>query len=413
MPYSAFSDSFCGRWMCRLAGLGLLLVAAPTSADPLEDRIPAGMLIEMVDPTLCAPPPEDLSDAELIGMLNSDDPDMAPPITGIWEQGGEQWRAYGQGWFNDGSSGPVVGAMIMLRSQSDALQFLCLVLSPHRDTLMLDGDGALVGPDVEAIDGDTFMAMGTLEAREGEIGEVLADSGRVTFEPAGDDTLAWRMTFDGRLLGLNQQPLDGGLSVTLEGELDRDTALRVADWGSDDLADAAAPSVDEAQLAAVKELFLQEIRLEVEPVLTPDTSDLVRTTVYRYEYDTFSSQTDDSGWRSSRKRFFYQDEEQLVPFTRPSSDVDLSAFFDGLLADDFVLDEDSADDFRHLLMTLAGEDFFEEEDVQLDNIVNFRPDEWIFFTGTFFGDYKAFVAYTDDQGRPERVVYRLRQQPAS
>ena len=65
------------------------------------------------------------------------------------------------------------------------------------------------------------------------------------------------------------------------------------------------------------------------------------------------------------------------------------------------------------LISLTGEDFFEEEDVQLDNIVNFRPDEWIFFTGTFFDYYKAFVAYTDDDGRVETVQYRLKHQPVN
>ncbi|MCK8516341.1 hypothetical protein M0534_08385 [Methylonatrum kenyense] len=413
MRYSALSTARSGRWITGIVGFGILVAAAPASGDPLEDRIPAGMLIEMVDPTLCAPPPEDMSDDELIAMLDSDDPAMAPPVSGSWEHDGEEWRAYGQGWFNDGSSGPVVGTMIMLRSESDALQFLCLVVSPHTDTLMLHGEAALVGPDVESIDGDTFMAMGMLGERRAGIGEVLADSGSVTFEQVDDDTLEWSMTFDGLIIGMDQQLLDEGGSLTLEGELSRDDAMRVADWGSDDLADASAPAVDEEQLAAVREAFLDDLRLEIEPVLTPDNSDLVRNTVYRYDYDTFASQSDDSGWRSTREYFFYQDGEQLVPFQRPSSDADLSSFFDGLLASDFVLDEDSAEDFRDLLMTLTGEDFFEEEDVQLDNIVNHRPEEWIYFTGTFFDDYKAFVVYTDDEGRPEKVLYRLRQQPAS
>jgi hypothetical protein len=138
----------------------------------------------------------------------------------------------------------------------------------------------------------------------------------------------------------------------------------------------------------------------------------VQHTVYRYDYDTFASTSDEGGWRSSRETFFYRDGEQLVPFHRPSTDMDM-VFFEGLVDPDFVLDEASADDFRKLLMTLTGEDFFDEDEVKLDNIVNFRPDEWIFFTGTFFDDYKAFVAYTDDEGRVEKVVYRLRQQPAS
>ena len=398
-----------------LMGTGLLVVATATaSADPLEERMPAGMLIEMVDPTLCSPPPEAVSDAEIIAMFDSDDPEKAPPLSGAWERGDEGWRAYGQGWFNDSSSGLVVGTMVVLKSDSDELQYLCLVLTPHAETSMVEGEAALVGPAVEAIDGDTFMAMGLLGERREGIGEVLAETGSVHFELASDDTLAWRLTFDGYLVGMDEQPLeDDQVALTLEGELSRDAEMRVADWDRDDLVDASAPSVNEEELAEVKALFRDDIRLEVEPVVTPESSDIVRRTLYRYDYDTFASRSDDSGWRSTREYFFYRHEDQLVPFQRPSSDTDLSAFFGDLVAADFVLEEATADDFRDLLITLTGEDFFEEEDVKLDNIVNHRPDEWIFFTGTFFDDYKAFVVYTDDDGHPEKVLYRLRQQPAS
>lgn len=405
----------------RIAGLmgaGLLVVAtAPAGADPSEERMPAGMLIEMVDPTLCSPPPENMSDAEIIAMLDSDDPDMAPPVAGTWERGDERWRAYGQGWFNESSSGLVVGTMTMLRSESDELQYLCLVLSPHTGTSMVEGEAALVGPDVETIDGDTFMAMGMLGERREGVGEVLAETGSVHFEQPDEDTLEWSMTFDGQLVGMDEQLLEeADVSLTLEGELSRDSSMRVVDWGRDDLAEASAssaPSVSEEELAEVKALFRDDIHLEVEPVVTSESSDIVQRTLYRYDYDTFASRSDDSGWRSTREYFLYRHEDQLVPFQRPSSDTDLSAFFGDLLAPDFVLDEASADDFRDLLITLTGEDFFEEEDVKLDNIVNMRPDEWIFFTGTFFDDYKAFAVYTDDDGHPEKVLYRLRQQPAS
>ena len=402
----------------RIAGLmgtGLLVVATATaSADPLEERMPPGMLIEMVDPTLCSPPPEEVSDAEIIAMLDSDDPEMAPPVAGAWERGDERWRVYGQGWFNESSSGRVVGTMLMLRSDSDELQYLCMVLSPHAETSMVEGEAALVGPEVETIDGNTFMAMGMLGERREGIGEVLAEAGSVHFELASDDTLEWRLTFDGYLVGRDEQPLeDDQVALTLEGELSRDAEMRVVDWDRDDLVDASAPSATEEELAAVKGLFRDDIRLEVAPVVTPESSDIVRRTLYRYDYDTFASRADDSGWRSTREHFFYRHEDQLVPFQRPSSDTDLSAFFGDLIAADFVLDEASADDFRDLLITLTGEDFFEEEDVKLDDIINFRPDEWIFFTGTFFDDYKAFVVYTDDDGHPEKFLYRLRQQPAS
>ena len=408
-------SSIRNRRAASLMGAGLLVAAtAPASASELEERMPPGMLIEMVDPTLCAPPPEDMSDAEIIAMLDSDDPDMAPPIAGAWERGDGSWRAYGQGWFNDSSSGLIVGTMLMLRSDSDELHYLCLVLSPHNETSMLEGEAAVVGPDVETIDGDTFMAMGMLGERREGLAEVLAETGSVHVEQATEDTLEWSLSFDGRLVGMDEQPLeDAAISLTLEGELSRDASMRVVDWGRDDLVDASAPSVSEEEIAEVEALFRDDIRLEVEPVLTPDSSEIVQRSVYRYDYDTFASRSDDSGWRSTREYFFYRDGEQLVPFQRPSSDSDLSSFFDGLLAPDFVIDEANADDFRALLITLTGEDFFEEEDVQLDNIVNFRPDEWIFFTGTFFDYYKAFVVYTDDDGRPEKVLYRLKQQEVS
>lgn len=410
---SGSTDVVSRAWQqAGLLGAGLLLATA-SGADPLEERMPANMLIEMVDPALCAPPPEDVSDAELLDMLDSDDPQMAPPIVGSWEREEGEWRAYGQGWFNHSRRGLVAGTMLILRSDSDALHYLCLVLSPHAETSMKEGEAALVGPDVETIDGDTFMAMGLLGERRDGIGEVLAESGSVRFESLTEDSLAWHLTLEGQLLGLDAEPRESGISLTLEGELERDTEMRIVDWGREDMADAATPEVSEEELAEVEALFRDDIRLELEPVLTPESSDLVGRTVYRYDYGTFASLEDGSGWQSTRQHFLYRDGDQLVPFQRPSSDVDLSDFFAGLLAPDFVLDEHSADDFRELLITLTGEDFFDEQEVQVDNIVNFRPDEWLFFTGTFFDHYKAFAVYTDDDGHPEKVLYRLRQQPAS
>ncbi|MFY0989777.1 hypothetical protein [Halomonas sp. C05BenzN] len=403
-----------------LVGVGMLVAAAaPTTASELEERMPPGLLIEMVDPTLCSMPSEEVGLSEILDVLDSDDPEMAPPIAGAWERQDESWRAYGQGWFNESSRGLVAATELILRSDSDELHYLCMVLSPHAETSMVEGEAALVGPWVEVVDGDTFMVLGMLrtlteryDRNDTLLGEVMIDAGSLRLERVAEDALEGSLTFDGHLVGTDAKPLeDARISLTIEGELSRDSSMRVVDWGSDDLVDASAPTVSEEELAEVKALFIEDIRVEVEPVLTPDSSDIVRSTVYRYDYDTFASRSDDSGWRSTREHFFYRHGEQLVPFQRPSSDTDLSAFFGGLLAADFVLDDDTADDFRALLITLAGEDFFEEEDVKLDNIINFRPDEWIFFTGTFFDHYKAFVVYTDDEGRPEKVLYRLKQQP--
>lgn len=419
MTFSALTPARAWR-TASLMGAGMLVAAAPIGADPLEERMPPGLLFEMVDPTLCMMPPAEIADAEILAMIDSDDPEMAPPITGSWEHQDERWRVYGQGWFNvSDSSGLVAASDLILRSDSDELQYLCLVLSPHEETLMVTGEADLVGPEVETLDGDTFMVVGLLGGRDdGDFvpqAEVLTDTGSVSLERPAADTLEGSLEFGGRLVDMQGQALEGAeVSLTLEiGELTQDASMRVANWDRDDLVDASAPSVSEEELAEVKALFRDDIRLEVEPVVSPESSDIVQRTVYRYDYDTFASRSDDSGWRSTREYFFYRDGDQLVPFQRPSSDTDLSAFFGDLIASDFVLEEASAEDFRELLITLTGEDFFDEEDVKLDDIVNFRPDEWIFFTGTFFDNYKAFVVYTDDDGRPEKVLYRLKQQPVS
>lgn len=419
MPFSVHCLAPPG-WTASLMGAGLLAAGvAQTNASELEERMPADMLFDMVDPTLCMMPPQEVDDAALVAMLDSDDPEMAPPVTGDWEHRGERWRAYGQGWFNvSDTSGMVAATELILRSESDELQHLCLILSPHQGTQMVAGEADLVGPTVEGVDGDTFMVVGLLGERlDGEFApqaEVLTQTGSLDLERPADDILAGSLAFDARLVDMQGQPLENAeASLTLEvGELHRESAMRVVNWGSDDLQEAAAPAVSEEELAEVRQLFLDDIRLEVEPVLTPGNSDIVQHTVYRYDYDTFATLSEDSGWRSSRETFFYRDGEQLVPFQRPSTDMDLP-FFVGLVDPDFVLDESSADDFRTLLKTLTGEDFFDEDEVKLDNIVNVRPDEWIFFTGTFFDHYKAFAAYTDDEGRVEKVVYRLKQQPAS
>lgn len=419
MPFSGYCLARPG-WTARFMGAGLLAAGmAQASGSEPEERMPAGMLFDMVDPTLCMMPPQEVDDATLVAMLDSDDSEMAPPVTGAWEHRGEHWRAYGQGWFNvSDSSGMVAATELILRSESDELQHLCLVLSPHQGTQMVAGEAHLVGPTVESVDGDTFMVVGLLGERlEGEFdshAEVLTQTGSLELERPADDILAGSLAFDARLVDMQGQPLENAeASLTLEiGELHREAAMRVVNWGSDDLEEASAPAVSEEELAEVRALFLDDIRLELEPALTPDNNDIVQHTVYRYDYATFASRSEDSGWRSTRETFFYRDGDQLVPFQRPSTDMDLP-FFEGLVDPDFVLDEASADDFRSLLMTLTGEDFFDEDEVKLDNIVNVRPDEWIFFTGTFFDHYKAFAAYTDDEGRVEKVVYRLKQQPAS
>src|SRR5690554_7662759 len=64
--------------------LGLFPVVAISSSLALsgvqqamasDDRPPADFLLEMIDPSLCLVPPADMSDAEIIAMLDSDDPE--------------------------------------------------------------------------------------------------------------------------------------------------------------------------------------------------------------------------------------------------------------------------------------------------------------------------------------------------
>jgi hypothetical protein len=276
MPISAHCLARPGRAV-SLMGAGLLAAGvAQAGASELEDRMPPGMLFEMVDPTLCMMPPEEIDDAALVAMLDSDDPDMAPPLTGAWESQDERWRAYGQGWFNvSDSSGLVAATELILRSESDELKYLCLILSPHQGTRMVAGEAGLVGPTVESVDGDTFMVVGLLGERDGETfdpqAELLTRSGNLELERPADDSLTGSLAFDAQLVDMQGQPLeDGEASLRLEiGELHREPAMRVVNWGSDDLDEVSAAGVSEEELAEVRALFLDDIRLELEPVLTP------------------------------------------------------------------------------------------------------------------------------------------------
>src|SRR5690554_1944796 len=209
--------------------LGLFPVVAISSSLALsgvqqamasDDRPPADFLLEMIDPSLCLVPPADMSDAEIIAMLDSDDPEMAPPVSGTWRQGGA-WQVAGQGNFNHGSNGLVASTELVLRHGDDRLRFLCLGLARHVDTYMTEGQADLV----VALVGDRHD--GAFVAEQ----ELITERGTLSLTRVDKQAMTGSLTLEGRLEG--QAP---EAAVTLEldlTELWHHDGMRVVDWDNE------------------------------------------------------------------------------------------------------------------------------------------------------------------------------------
>ncbi|TVM05409.1 MAG: hypothetical protein FMJ08_09400 [Halomonas sp.] len=395
--------------------LGSLLTVAFASADTsVPDSMPPGLLFEMVDPTLCSMPSASLSDADLLSglqaALDSGDPDMAPTVTGRWE-GADSGDLMGQGYFNHSDArGLVVASELLLRGEGDDLRYVCLILAPHENTRLLEGAADVVGAETEVIDGDTFMLVAMLGERvEGEfvpLAEVITEQGSVTFKQAREHELSGYLEINGHL-----EPVPGsegvGGDVRIELDLlalEHDSQMNPINWGSDDLVDAAAPAVDAATLQELRALFLDGIDFAAEPLMLSENSDMIQHDIYRYDYQVFAEQSQRDLLDRDSGQVFYHQDDHLVRITRPSTNMPLP-MINALVSPDFVLDENTAEDFRDLLITLFGEDFF--DDVDADPILHPRPGQWAFITGTFFDDYKAFNVFTNDEGRELDVRYEL------
>lgn len=394
---------------------GLLNAGATANADDVSERMPPGLLFEMVDPTLCSMPPVSISDADLLSglqaALDSGDPDMAPTVSGRWE-GADSGDLMGQGYFNHSDSrGLVVASELLLRGEGDDLRYVCLVLAPHENTRLLEGAADVVGSEAEAIDGDTFMLVAMLGERiEGEfapLAEVITEQGSVTFKQAREHELSGYLEISGQL-----EPVPGseGVSGDVRIELDllaleHDSQMNPINWGSDDLVDAAAQAVDDATLQELRALFLEGIDFAAEPLMLSEDSDMIQHDIYRYDYQIFAEQSQRDLLDRDRDQVFYHQDDHLVRITRPSTNMPLP-MINELVSPDFVLDENSAEDFRDLLIMLYGEHFFDAVDA--DPILHPRPDQWAFVNGTFFDDYTAFNVFTNDEGRELDVRYELR-----
>lgn len=203
-----------------------------------DDRLPADFLLEMINPSLCLVPPAQMTDAEIIGMLESDDPDMAPPVSGTWHQDGA-WQAVGQGNFNTGSNGLVASTALILRAADDRLRYLCLGLARHVDTHMTEGQAILVGPEVIDVSGDTFMVVALVGDRDD--GKFVAESELITAQGAlslariDETSMTGSLTLEGHLEGQASET-----AVTLEldlAELWHHDGMRVVDWDNELLGD--------------------------------------------------------------------------------------------------------------------------------------------------------------------------------
>lgn len=411
------------RWFLSIFGVsaamsfGLLNAGATANADDVGERMPPDFVFEMIDPTLCLVPPDSVSDDEILDALASDDPDMAPPVSGIW-QGARTANVMGQGYFNASDTrGLVVASDLILQGDEDTLHYLCLALMPHENTSMVAGSAALVGPDAEHVDGNTFMVVAVVgERRDGDfypLAEVITEHGSATFKQPSDTALAGYLELTGTLESMNTDAgISGDVSLELDfTTLDHDSDLNPINWGSDDLVDASQPeplAMDEATMEEIRALFLDGIEFAAEPLMLSEDSDMIQHDIYRYDYQIFAEQSRRDLLDRDRDQVFYHQDDHLVRITRPSTNMPLSVVNE-LISPDFVLDENSAEDFRDVLSTLYGEHFFEE--VETDSILHPRPDQWAFVNGTFFDDYTAFNVFTNEEGRALDVRYELRFMP--
>ena len=228
----------CSKFSAAIAISSALVLGVVTQAMASDDRLPADFLLEMIDPSLCLVPPAEMSDAEIIAMLESDDPEMAPPVSGTWQQDGA-WQAVGQGNFNTGSNGLVASTALILRAADDRLRFLCLGLARHVDTHMTEGQADLVGPEVTAVSGDTFMVVALVGDRhDGAFvaeQELITERGTLSLTRVDKQAMTGSLTLEGRLEG--QAP---EAAVTLEldlTELWHHDGMRVVDWDNEQLAE--------------------------------------------------------------------------------------------------------------------------------------------------------------------------------
>lgn len=393
----------------RAAKSSLLLAVAwlsPAMAEAVDDRPPPDMLLEMVDPSLCMVPPAEMADDEIIAMMGSADPEMAPSVSGTLNHVSE-WQAVGHGHFNTGANGLVASLELVLRDDADRLRFLCMALVRHIDTHMTQGEASLIGPGADTVEGETFMVVALVGERvDGEfepLGELLTESGVLSLERLDEETLAGSLALSGELDGLEETSAPASLDLELRA-LWEHPPMRVVDWDKADVT-AASSSVgasDEA-FAELRALFIDDLQIEFSPTLAAEESDIVQHTLYRYDYETFASLQDEPSMQRGREHFLYRHDDQLYPFFRPSSARSMP-FFDELVDPGFRLNDETAGEFRELLVALSGERFFET--VEIDDIQQ-RGDEWAFITGTFFSDYKAYVVSVDDEGQVKGVSYDL------
>lgn len=411
----------CFLNVCAVGVLGFFSTALSADVEDMDPRMPADFVFEMIDPTLCLVPPDSMSDDDILtGLqtaLDSGDPNMAPTVSGRWE-GSSSGDLMGQGYYNHSDArGLVVTSELLLRGEADGLRYLCLALVPHESTQLLEGAADVIGPETDTIDGDTFMLMAVMGERvEGEfhpLAEVIAEQGSVTFKQAGGQELSGYLEVSGQLA-----PVPGGEGVSgdVRIELDLlaleyDTRMNVINWGDDELVDVAEPAVaavGEETMEEVKALFLDGIDFAAEPLMLSQTSDMIQFDIYRYDYQAFADQSRRELLDQDRSQVFYHQGDRLVRVIRPSTNMPLT-IVNELISQDFVLDENSADDFRDLLITLYGEHFFDEVDA--DPILHPRPDQWAFVNGTFFDDYTAINVFTNDEGQELDVRYELRFMP--
>lgn len=209
-----------------------LVLGGETQAS--DERPPADFLLEMIDPSLCLVPPAEMSDAEIIAMLESEDPQMAVPVSGIWQQN-DAWQVGGSGSFNTGSNGLVASAELVLRSADDRLRFLCLGLARHVDTHMTEGQADLVGPEVATVSGDTFMVVALVGDRhDGAFvaeQELITEQGALRLTRVDEEAMTGTLTLEGRLAGqASEEAVRLDLDLT---ELWHFEGMRVVDWDHD------------------------------------------------------------------------------------------------------------------------------------------------------------------------------------
>lgn len=200
--------------------ISLIIFPVILSAQAIDESefFDPGFVFEMVDPGFCEVPPADVTDADIIAMLNMhfDEIPLRGELTGPISG-----KVYGGGYYKKFYNGLVASFNNYIILADDEVLSLCMVVVPVKDTDLTEGTATLVGPAPDSIDGQTFLAIIQIAERDDtglkSLGTLVGGTGSITFVVPSEDILRGNLDLTGRIDGISA---DGELDFHLSFEFD-------------------------------------------------------------------------------------------------------------------------------------------------------------------------------------------------